>query len=112
MISFETEYGSKGIYCYGIMLLEMLTRKKPTDDMFLGELNLRQWVKVLIPYKIMKVIDRNLLMTKQGKDAITAQVDALAFMELRLECSRELLEERIGIRDIIIKLNKIKSQIL
>ena len=112
MISFETEYGSKGIYCYGIMFLEMLTRKKPTDDMFLGELNLRQWVKALIPYNIMKFIDRNLLRTKQGKDAITAQVDVLAFMKLGLECSRELLEERIGIRDIIIKLNKIKSQIL
>ena len=48
------------IYSYGIMLLEMLTRKKPTDDMFVGELNLRQLVKASIPYKIMEVIDGNL----------------------------------------------------
>ena len=110
-IGFETEYGLEGrvsrrgdIYSYGIMMLEMLTRKKPTDDMFVGELNLRQWVKASIPYKIMEVIDGNLLRTEQG--------DVLAIMELGLECSRELPEERIGIKDVIIKLNKIKSQML
>ena len=110
-IGFETEYGLEGrvstrgdIYSYGIIMLEMLTRKKPTDDMFVGELNLRQWVKASIPYKIMEVIDGNLLRTEQG--------DVLAIMELGLECSRELPEERIGIKDVIIKLNKIKSQIL
>ena len=86
------------------MLLEMLTRKKLTDDMFVGELSLRQWVKASTPYKIMEVIDGNLLRTEQG--------DVLAIMELRLECSRELPEERIGIKDVIIKLNKIKSQML
>ena len=110
-IGFETEYGLEGrvstrgdIYSYGIMMLEMLTRKKPTDDMFVGELNLRQWVKASIPYKIMEVLDGNLLRTEQG--------DVLAIMELGLECSKELPEERIGIKDVIIKLNKIKSQML
>ena len=86
------------------MMLEMLTRKKPIDDMFVGELNLRQWDKASIPYKIMEFIDGNLLRTEQG--------DVLAILELGLECSRELSEERIGIKDVIIKLNKIKSQML
>ena len=80
--------------------------------MFWGELSLRQQVKALIRYKIMKVIDGNLLRTGQRKDAIAAQVEVLAFMELGLECNGKLLEERIGIKDIIIKLNKIKSQML
>ena len=53
------------IYSYGIMLLEMLTRKKPIDDMFVRELSLRQWVKASIPYKIMEVIDGNLFKTQQ-----------------------------------------------
>ena len=54
------------------MLLEMLTRKKPIDEMFVGELSLRQWVKASIPYKIMEVIDGNLLRTELGNDAIAA----------------------------------------
>ena len=60
----------------------------------------------------MEVIDVNLLRTEQGKDAIVAQSDVLAIMELGLECSRELPEERIDIKDVVIKLNNIKSQML
>ena len=61
----------------------------------------------------MEVIDGNLLRTEHGKDAlIAAQGDVLVIIELGLECSRELPEERIGIKDVIIKLNKIKSQML
>ena len=47
------------------MLLEMLTRKKLTDDIFVGELSLSQWVKASIPYKIMEVIYGNLLRMKK-----------------------------------------------
>ncbi|KAL6331948.1 hypothetical protein AAG906_020299 [Vitis piasezkii] len=93
------EYGLEGrvssrgdIYSYGIMLLEMVTRKKPMDEMFSEEMSLRQWVKATIPNKIMEVL--------------------LAIIELGLECSRELPEERMDIKEVVVKLNKIKSQLL
>ncbi|KAJ9689518.1 hypothetical protein PVL29_014951 [Vitis rotundifolia] len=61
------EYGLEGrvssrgdIYSYGIMLLEMVTRKKPMDEMFSEEMSLRQWVQATIPNKIMEVVDENL----------------------------------------------------
>ena len=118
-IGFDIEYGSKGrvstrcdIYSYGIMLLEMFTRKKLLDDMFIEELSLRQWVKASIPYKIMEVIVRNILRTEQGNDAIATQSDVLSIMELGLECCREFPKERISIKDVIINLNKIKTQML
>ena len=48
------EYGSEGrvstkgdIYSYQIILLEMITRKKPTDEIFVGELGMRQWIAPL-----------------------------------------------------------------
>ena len=99
------------IYSYGVMLLEMFTRKKPTDVMFVGELSLRQWVMTSIPDKIMEVIDGNLLRIEDGRDVIAAQGDLLAIMELGLECSREFPEERVDIKEVVVKLNKIKLKL-
>ncbi|KAL6331768.1 hypothetical protein AAG906_020107 [Vitis piasezkii] len=111
------EHGMRGrvstrtdVYSYGIMLLGMLTGKKPTDDMFSGELTLRQWVTSSISNKIMEVIDRKLLKTEDGGHAIATNCNLLAIFKLGLECSRELPQERIDIKEVVIKLDQIKWQ--
>ncbi|CBI17790.3 unnamed protein product, partial [Vitis vinifera] len=106
------EYGLEGrvssrgdIYSYGIMLLEMVTRKKPMDEMFSEEMSLRQWVKATIPNKIMEVVDENLARNQDGGGAIATQEKLLAIMELGLECSRELPEERMDIKEVVYQLH-------
>ncbi|GAV59608.1 Pkinase domain-containing protein/LRR_1 domain-containing protein/LRRNT_2 domain-containing protein/LRR_8 domain-containing protein, partial [Cephalotus follicularis] len=108
------EFGSEGkvstsgdVYSYGIMLLEMITGKKPTDEMFAGELSLRQWVCASFPKKLMEVVDGGLL-SKDGRNMIATQSALLSLVELGLECSKELPEERIDISDMVIKLKEIK----
>lgn len=94
------------VYSYGIFFMETFTRKKPTDDMFGGEMSLKNWVKQSLPKAITEVIDANLLIEEEHfvakKDCITS------ILNLALECSADLPGERICMRDVLPALEKIK----
>ncbi|KAH7568749.1 hypothetical protein JRO89_XS06G0043700 [Xanthoceras sorbifolium] len=62
------EYGREGkvsrkgdVYSYGVMLMEIFTMKKPTDDIFVGEMSLKCWVSNAVNGSIMEILDTNLL---------------------------------------------------
>lgn len=60
-----TEYGLVGgktsrngyIYSYGILVLEMFTGKKPTDEIFTENLSLHQFAKMASPERVMEIVD-------------------------------------------------------
>ncbi|KAK2635625.1 hypothetical protein Ddye_030417 [Dipteronia dyeriana] len=45
------------VYSNGILLLEMMTRKKPTDVMFEGDLNLHNFARTALPDRVMEIVD-------------------------------------------------------
>ncbi|KAJ6809734.1 putative receptor-like protein kinase [Iris pallida] len=64
------EYGSTGgvtirgdVYIFGILVLELVTEKKPVDAIFSGKLNLRQWINNAYPAAVMEIVDNNILRT-------------------------------------------------
>jgi LRR receptor-like serine/threonine-protein kinase FLS2 len=51
------------VYGYGILLIETFTRKKPTNNIFAGEMSLKRWVEESSAYSVTKVVDAYLLRT-------------------------------------------------
>ncbi|KAJ0106207.1 hypothetical protein Patl1_19205 [Pistacia atlantica] len=110
-----TEYGSMGIastrgdvYSFGVLLMENFHKKKPTDEMFVGEMSLKNLVESSLPHAVLKVVDANLL---RDQNPFDAKVNCmLSIMDLALNCSMESLEQRINMKDALAKLKKIKLQ--
>ncbi|CAI9757229.1 unnamed protein product [Fraxinus pennsylvanica] len=108
------EYGSTGlvstmadVYSYGIMLMETFTKKKPTDDMFVGEFTMRKWVLESFPDEIMHIVDVDLV--NADEDNIRAKESCFKLiMELALECTTDLPEDRPIAKDVLTRLKKIK----
>ncbi|XAR57958.1 Non-specific serine/threonine protein kinase [Bertholletia excelsa] len=110
-----TEYGSEGkvsvkcdIYSYGVPVLEILTRKKPTDVIFPVDLSLINWVNASLPKKFMEVVDVHLLRTENTQYLNVVKDSLLAILEVGLQCSTELPEERPEIKYVASKLHKMK----
>ncbi|KAL5566081.1 hypothetical protein UlMin_029245 [Ulmus minor] len=55
------EVSAKGdIYSFSVMLLEMITRRRPASTLFSNGLHLRKWVVSAFPNKILGIVDPNL----------------------------------------------------
>ncbi|XP_021811562.1 probable LRR receptor-like serine/threonine-protein kinase At3g47570 [Prunus avium] len=119
------EYGLEGmvstrgdVYSFGIVVMETFTRRKPTDEMFDGEMNIKQWIAkslVLPDAKIDEVVDANLLgiVTQQEDDDHVKKMDCIsAIMRLALTCCAESPEERISMKEAVATLNNIKTKFL
>lgn len=86
----------------------MITRKKPTDAMFEGESSLRKWVCEAHPDAVLDIVDNNLLKDEYA-DPISRHRCLSASLELGLLCSKDSPKDRILMKDVVPRLQKIKK---
>ncbi|XP_062009586.1 probable LRR receptor-like serine/threonine-protein kinase At3g47570 [Rosa rugosa] len=110
------EYGMQGIvtrrgdvYSFGIVVMETFSRRKPTDEIFVGEMRLNQWVaNFLVADAIIEVVDATLLGTEEDHDFVCKRECLSSIMRLAIACSAESPEERINMQEAVAMLKAIK----
>ncbi|KAJ8617734.1 hypothetical protein MRB53_013920 [Persea americana] len=106
------------VYSYGILLLEMLTGKRPSDDMFKNNLNLHQFAKMALPERVMEIIDRQLFSHENevirqsethNKLRSIMHETLVSLVKIGLSCSNDSPRERMEMKDVVIELHKVRD---
>ncbi|CAI8586286.1 unnamed protein product [Vicia faba] len=116
------EYGAGGlvssegdIYSYGILLLEMLTGKRPTDNMFYENFILHKWCKMKISETILDIVDSRLLVSFAEDQTWIVENNIkeclVMFAKIGVACSEEFPTQRMLSKDVIVKLLEIKRKL-
>ncbi|RWR91224.1 Protein kinase domain-containing protein [Cinnamomum micranthum f. kanehirae] len=109
---------SGDVYSYGILLLEMLTGKRPSHDMFANNLSLHQFAKMALPERVMEIIDHRLLAKEieiiwRGEDyekiRNMMQESLISLVKIGLSCCHESPKERTEMKDVVIEMQKVRD---
>ncbi|KAK2995499.1 hypothetical protein RJ640_000782 [Escallonia rubra] len=115
---------SGDVYSYGILLLEIFTGKRPTDDMFVNGLNLHNFAKVAVPDRVTEISDPVLFQNEEEEETSRShQVSThkkyekinqclTSILRIGIACSMELPRERMNISDVTIELHSIRDTFL
>ncbi|EAY81359.1 hypothetical protein OsI_36531 [Oryza sativa Indica Group] len=107
------------IYSYGILVLETLTGKRPTDDRFRQGLSLREYVEQALHGETMDIVDSQLTLELENEcetlqdSSYKRKIDCLiSLLRLGVSCSHELPLSRMRTTDIVNELHAMRESLL
>ncbi|RZS08257.1 hypothetical protein BHM03_00039195, partial [Ensete ventricosum] len=105
------------VYSYGVMLLELITGKSPTDECFEGDLSLERWVRAAFPDELTRVLDAELTKASichGGREISREKQDEclVSVTGVGLSCAKESPDARLTIREALSQLKGIRDGLL
>ena len=127
------------VYSYGILVLEMFSGRRPTDQIFKDGFSLHNFVKTALPERLMQIVDLTLL-TREAETIVAMEEEnhhneieatqetsynenrsqmkanvhqcLLSILKIGLACSMESPKERTDIKLVNLKLQLIRDAFL
>ncbi|ESR50783.1 hypothetical protein CICLE_v10030604mg [Citrus x clementina] len=115
---------SGDVYCFGILLLEMFTGKRPTNEMFTGNLTLHNFVKEALPERLAEIVDPVLLVEKEEGGTSKANAHRqwtrcfsvkeclVSVLAIGVTCSSELPRERMSMEEVAAQLLSFRNKLI
>uniref|UniRef100_A0ACD5YAE3 Uncharacterized protein n=1 Tax=Avena sativa TaxID=4498 RepID=A0ACD5YAE3_AVESA len=101
------------VYSFGVLLLELLTGKRPTYDMFVDGLTLRMFSESMFPDRVAEILDPHMAHEEhQGCVEAWMQRYIVPLVALGLSCTVESPKDRPGMKDVCAKLSAIRDAFL
>ncbi|XP_065635312.1 probable LRR receptor-like serine/threonine-protein kinase At3g47570 [Quercus suber] len=113
------------VYSYGILLLEMFTGKRPTDNIFKDNLNLHDFVKGALPERVINIVDPIILWEREDMETRTNDTHTqnrirspkileclILIFGIGVSCSMESPRERMNMIDVVAQLHLIREKLL
>ncbi|XP_018728203.2 putative receptor-like protein kinase At3g47110 [Eucalyptus grandis] len=97
-------------YSYGILILEMFTGRRPTEETFGLDLNLHSFVQAAFPDRVMDIVDLR-LWSEAGdrQQEIKIRDCIISVFKVGVACSMESSSDRMDMTEAIGKLHLIKA---
>ncbi|XP_047961184.1 putative receptor-like protein kinase At3g47110 isoform X2 [Salvia hispanica] len=113
------EFGMEGIvstkgdvFSFGILLLEMFTGKRPTDDMFSEEGSIKEWVSEALEQNTATELVAPALLSREDQHLSAKEQCFVLIFELAMKCSAASIDERINMIEAAAALRKIYATIV
>ncbi|KAG7560006.1 Protein kinase domain, partial [Arabidopsis thaliana x Arabidopsis arenosa] len=110
------EYGMGGepsihgdVYSFGVLLLEMFSGKRPTNELFGGNFTLHSYIKVALPERVLDVADESILHVGLRLGFPVAECVTLVF-EVGLRCCEESPTSRLAMSEVLKELISIRER--
>ncbi|KAL8053363.1 hypothetical protein ABFX02_05G066300 [Erythranthe guttata] len=97
------------VYSYGILVLEMFTNRRPTDDSFMNHVNLHNFVRAALPDRVMEIVDP-LIRIGPHQNKSKFEDCVCSILRIGLSCSKEMPRERKSMPDVVNELLKIQKE--